>query len=62
MNNKDLTIGLSLPKALSDRWLNVYVSVIEEGNKIIIESGTKTLPMDKVEVKEVSTVINKIKL
>jgi len=62
LNNKDKVIGVSLPKFLNNKWLNVFVTVTESGNSIILESGTKVKAMNNSEINNISSVINKIKI
>ena len=62
LNNKDNVVGVSLPKDFNKNWLDIFVTITESGNSIILESGCKPSAMSALELKNSSKKIGKINL
>lgn len=54
--------GVVLPPHIIDRWLGVYVRVIEDGDKIILQSGALPTPLKKMEIRNISKRLEVVRI
>jgi hypothetical protein len=55
------TLGVSIPKELK-HWYNVFVSIKESGNCIVLESGALPTSFNFKQIKAFGEVVDKIKI
>ena len=59
---KTITHGLSIPKELVDKWAGVFVSVVESGNSLILESGALPMKFGLRDIRKDIQIIDKVKI
>ena len=60
--NASPVFGVVLPSSIAISWLDIYVTVIESGNQIILQSGARPSQLTKEEIKNNTEIVDKIRI